>query len=244
VALVLTGIPDDAVDCMLAFSASNVFAAVVCLAGNPELRPRRVRLRSASALLRASVPTAVFAITSNGYSRVDTLLLAWLVGPAVAGVYGTAYRFVTTAVGLAGFIVATAAKRLGIADRAGERLVRVQIVGYAFVSTVAVAVAIGPMTQLTAGRRLSNAAGFLLATAVFPAVLALFFTQTTLLRGGRRSLMSSSLKVAAIAASLYPALIVWRGVEGAAVASVVVETAAAVFYRSVLRLQRVEGGIH
>jgi O-antigen/teichoic acid export membrane protein len=232
---VLALTPKNAEACLVLFAIANMFASSLCAARNVEYRPRRTSWTRVTSLLRVSSWTAVFAVASNGYSRLDTLLLAWLASPAEAGVYGTAYRFVTTAVGFTGFIVSAAARQLLTPDRTRDRLIRVQVTVYGAVATAVVAITIVPLTQFTAGSPLPGSAGWVLAGAVFPAVHVVFYTQASVLRGARKPLALAALKTAAIATVLYPTAIASLGILGAAFASVVTEVLAVCFYRSVLR---------
>lgn len=241
-AFLALGAGETAVACLVAFGVSNAAVGLVCSAANPELRPRRSTAWQASLIIRDSLPTAGFALTSNLYSRVDTLLLAALVSPTVAGIYGTAYRFVTTAVGLGGFVVAVSAAKLASGSLEDERRVRRQVLSLSILAVLATSVLILPATRVLTTDRLDPVTGLLLAASVGPGLLSLFFTQTALLRGARVGLLQAGLLVLLVSGLAYPLLITWSGARGAALASLLLQCLATVAFARVHA--RTRAGLH
>jgi O-antigen/teichoic acid export membrane protein len=177
----------------------------------------------------------VFAITSNLYGKVDTLLVGAMSGLSAAGVYGATYRFVTAIVGLSTFLSASSAKELvGESGSARARTVLMrQFAGLGGLAAVAALPVLPVLCRLTTAVWPSLAMTTPIALAILPAVLTVFFTQTSVLLGSGGRLARASVLTLVLALILYPALIHYEGVVGAGVASLLVEAMACVSFARV-----------
>jgi O-antigen/teichoic acid export membrane protein len=211
------------------------------------VRPRRHPQIGLWGLHRQSVSLAVFNFVVLAYGRVDTVLVAALVGSAIAGVYGTAYRVVLAAVGVASWSANVAAQRFRDAERGIEDLRR--LIRYAVALAVVVAAALlltlEPAVNFLLGRTtdIPIAAALAFAALPIPLMVANPITYYLVINGRQRRLTTASLVAATAAVVMYPLAIGGFGMTGGAMSSLVIEVLAlALFARAALhsREPRVE----
>src|SRR5207237_9075308 len=98
---------------LMVLAGSNFLMVFIATRGQIELRPKIVGLRDALATYRAGVPIALSSLATTIYGKLDTVLVALLVAPAVAGTYSTYYRVVLAVVGLSSWIAPLSTRYLG-----------------------------------------------------------------------------------------------------------------------------------
>jgi polysaccharide transporter, PST family len=230
----------DSVHAMALWTVANLATLVSLWPGVEWVRPKRDPQVGLWRLHRQSISLALFNFVVLAYGRLDTVLVAALVGSAVAGVYGTSYRVVLAAVGVASWSANVAAQRFRDAESGIDELRR--LIRYA--ATVAVVVAGGlllvlnPAVDFLLGRRadIPVAAVVAFAALAVPLMVANPITYFLVIRGRQRHLTTASLLVGAAALAMYPLGIAAFGMSGGAMSSLVIELLAlALFARAALR---------
>jgi O-antigen/teichoic acid export membrane protein len=217
----------DADGAMIAWIFANVAVLVLLWRGVAWVRPKRRPNVGLWALHRRSLSLAIFNLAVLAYGRIDTVLMAVLVGSAAAGVYGTCYRVVLSTVGLASWSANIAAKRLGDGRHRQAELVR--LIRFTAISAIVVAfglvVFLEPAVGLLLGRSVAIPTPALLALAALPVPLMITnpITYFVVIGGHQRQLAMAAAVAGAVAAVLYPFAIKAFGISGGALSALTVE---------------------
>jgi O-antigen/teichoic acid export membrane protein len=161
------------------------------------------------------------------------------VSSAVAGVYGTSYRVVLAAVGVASWSANVAAQRFGDAQRGIDdlhRLIR-YAAGLAVVVAAVLLFALNPAVDFLLGRRvhLPLATVVAFAALVLPLMIANPITYFVVIGGHQRRLIACSVVAGAAAVLLYPPAIRAFGMTGGAMSSVAIEVLALTLFARAAR---------
>ncbi|MDQ4097634.1 MAG: hypothetical protein M3144_07185 [Actinomycetota bacterium] len=230
----------DPMGAMVLWTIANVATLVSLWPAVEWIRPKRGPQISLWRLHRQSLSLALFNLVVLAYGRLDTVLVATLVSSAVAGVYGTLYRVVLAAVGVASWSANVAAQRFGDVERGIDdlrRLIRCAA-GLAVVLAAGLLFTLSPAVELLLGRRvhLSPATVVAFSALVIPLIIANPITYFVVVGGHQRRLTSCSLVAGAAAVLLYPPAIRAFGMTGGALSSLAIEVLAlALFARAALR---------
>src|ERR1700674_494952 len=111
--------PPTATTALLVFAASNFFMAYVSSNRQVDLTPKVVSFKEVLTSYKAGVPIALSSLATTVYGKLDTVLVALLVAPAIAGIYSTFYRIVLAVAGLSSWIAPLSVRYLG--DSAGSQ---------------------------------------------------------------------------------------------------------------------------
>ncbi len=244
-ALLIVG-PSGPVQVLWMWAASNLFTLVWLWRGVRWLRPAWSVPLPLWQAYRESLPIGIFNGVVLSYGRVDAVLVAVIVSPATAGVYGTYYRVVLAVLSLASWSAAVVAKRLGD-EATGRAHLRRLLWGLALVSVPVAGVLFAALPTLVSGllgyqAELPVTARLALALLPLPAMLINALVFFLVIRGRQRRLTVVSLVVGTVAACAYPLAIVNYGVSGAAAASLVIETIACALFLRETRLVLADAG--
>ncbi|MDQ6948904.1 MAG: oligosaccharide flippase family protein [Actinomycetota bacterium] len=220
--------PTSPTDVMGAWVVVNSAAVVVVSLRTPWLRPVRSPDLTFYEAARESLPLGLANIVGAAYGRVDILLVAAIVGTVAAGAYAANYRIVLALIGLAAWTSNLEARRLGDPEYTMETLRR--LLRWALTAALSASIfliAFLPVlvrTMLSPEQELPRLTVGLLALLTVPHIVSMPLAQLVILRHRQRALAHAAVIVGGAAIVLYPALISTWGVNGAAFASLSLET--------------------
>lgn len=212
----------------------NLLTLVMLWRGVAWLRPMRNVEISTASMVRDSFSIAFFNVVVLAYGRADTILVAVMVSASTAGIYGTYYRLVLAAVSLASWSGGVLAKRLFDAKTGDDQLRRLlrALVAIGLLAAPFLYLLLPPVIETFLGSpaQLSHPTRLALALVPIPAMSINALVYFLVVREQQRRLTWVSVRVLAAAAAIYPVLIGFFGVAGAAGASLMIESLACVLF--------------
>jgi O-antigen/teichoic acid export membrane protein len=174
---------------------------------------------------RQGIPAGVFTLATAVYGKADTVTLALLLSPVIAGVYGSYYRVVIAAVGMATWISPLAAGRFRRPTEVwGNSMELLKRLSWVAAVLAVLLLLTGPQITkaITHGGVLPGPCTFFLSMLVIPTILSTPLAYALLMIRAEWALSKLSLIVMAVAVCVYPSAIALGGVSAVAAASLAV----------------------